>query len=196
MFSMKNLSNVQCKTLLLLLITGRLAACGADDSSAPASAEIPVGETARYDWYMEGTTPAGETKLTLTGDGRISNESFVHWNNREYTLNSELQLDDDGYVVAHTLKGTSAFGATIDETFRYTGGVAEWRTPGEGGSVETGDVGFYLPNEGFEVSSLAALVRVAGKAIDSEVSLLPSGSARVEKVSTLDVESPDGIYPV
>ncbi|MDX1518199.1 MAG: amidohydrolase family protein, partial [Woeseiaceae bacterium] len=60
------------------------------------------------------------------------------------------------------------------------------------GSVETAEAAFYVPNEGFEIASLEALVRVAAGAIDGEVPLFPAGSARVEKTRELTVDAPGG----
>lgn len=169
-----------------------LVACGERDRAADKESPGTVGETATFDWYMEGTTPAGKTTLTRTGDGRVVNESFVHWNNREYSLESELQLDENGFITSHRLRGTSAFGAPIDETFTFSDGVAEWRTPGEGGTVATDEAAFYVSNEGNEAGSLEALVRVAVDALDAEVPLFPAGSARVEKLVDVTVDAPDG----
>ncbi|NNC77268.1 MAG: hypothetical protein HKN77_04845, partial [Woeseiaceae bacterium] len=169
-----------------------LVSCGSGDSDSAAVASRDVGVTAEYDWFLEGVTPAGRTKATRTGDGRISNSSFIHWNNREYTLESELQLDEDGMVVSQTLRGKSAFGATIDETFTYVDGIAEWRTPGEGGSARSGDKAYYLASETLDTESLGALVRAAARQLDSELSLYPSGSARVEKLTSATVTSPHG----
>ncbi|MDX1515329.1 MAG: amidohydrolase family protein [Woeseiaceae bacterium] len=178
--------------LLFCLTCASLAACGKDASEGDASAGAAVGEIRNYDWYLEGTTPAGRTTIVRSGDGRITNESFVHWNNREYTLDSVLQLDEDGYVVSQRLTGTSAFGATIDEEFTFANGVAAWRTPGEGGSVSTSAPAFYLPNEFGAMGSLGALVRKAEDSLDGEVALFPAGTARVERVSDATVETPAG----
>ncbi|MBT8100925.1 MAG: hypothetical protein KJO82_14305, partial [Gammaproteobacteria bacterium] len=169
-----------------------LVSCGSGDSDSAAVASRDVGVTAEYDWFLEGVTPAGRTKATRTGDGRISNSSFIHWNNREYTLESELQLDEDGMVISQTLRGNSAFGATIDESFSYVDGVAEWRTPGEGGSSRSGDKAYYLASESLDTESLGALVRAAAKELDSELALYPAGSARVEKLKSVSVASPEG----
>jgi imidazolonepropionase-like amidohydrolase len=171
-----------------------LAACG-KQSDAPAASAEPgpqVGITRQYDWYMQGRTPAGETTIVKTGDGRITNESFVHWNNREWSVNSEIQLDEDGFIVSQRITGISPFKAPIDETFSYADGVATWSTPGESGSVNSDVPKFYLPNEGLSLGATSAAVRAALASIDNEIELFPTGSARVEKVSELDVKVPAG----
>lgn len=67
-------------------------------------------------------------------DGRIGNESFIHWNNREYTLNSGVQLDPVGRLTSQRITGISPFGAPIDERFSFENGMACLSTVGTEGS--------------------------------------------------------------
>jgi imidazolonepropionase-like amidohydrolase len=152
----------------------------------------PADVTRKFDWYMEKVTPAGRTTLTRSADDRVANESFVHWNNREYTLNSTLQLDENGLVIEQTITGISPFGAPIDESFTWQGGVANWKTVGERGSVASSDPAFYLPNEWAAVGALESMVQAAAKNPNGELALFPTGRARVEKMSSTDVDTPDG----
>ena len=39
------------------------------------SDSAPVGTTTKYDWYMQGTTPAGHSTITKTGDGETWSRS-------------------------------------------------------------------------------------------------------------------------
>ena len=152
----------------------------------------PADVTRKFDWYMEKVTPAGRTTLTRSADDRVSNESFVHWNNREYTLNSTLQLDENGLVVEQTITGISPFGAPIDENFSWKGGVASWKTVGEGGKITSSDAAFYLPTEWASVGALEAMVQAAAKNPNGEIALFPQGRVRVEKMSSTEVETPEG----
>jgi hypothetical protein len=170
-----------------------LGACERQQQQDTAEqAEPQLGTTLQYDWYMQGATPAGKTTIVKSGDGRVTNESFVHWNNREWSVDSEVQLDTNGYVVSQRITGISPFKAPIDETFTYTDGVASWSTPGESGSVQSDTPKFYLANEGLALGATEAAVRAAQANIDNEIELFPTGSARVEKVAELDVMAPDG----
>ena len=166
--------------------------CGQSQDETPVAAVAPVGTTAKYDWYMQGTTPAGRTTIVKTGDGRITNESFVHWNNREWSVDSELQLDENGLIVSQKVTGISPFKAPIDESFSYVDGVASWSTPGEQGSITTDELAFYAANEGITFGAAGAMVRAALASIDNEIALFPSGSARVEKVRELTASTPNG----
>ena len=187
-----------------LLAAGALfcvAACQPSDAPSDAAtrnalpdatAQMEVGTTSNFNWYLERSTPAGQTTIVRTGDGRVTNESFLHWNNREYDVKSVLQLDPNGYIVTQTIEGRSPFGAPIDESFSIVDGVATWKTPGEGGSRELDGDAFYVPNENASIGAFEALVQLAMKSLDNTVALLPTGSARVEMVREVDVDTPDG----
>ena len=184
------------RAALLITLTLFLQACGPEappPAAAPDATPPPPDDFVTvYDWHARGT-PAGQTTLTRAGDGRVTNESFVHWNNREYRLNSELQLDADGMVVAQRITGVSPFGATLDESFTYADGEATWRTMGESGSAQTARAAFYVPTEWGAVGSLEALVRAAVRQIDGELPLFPAGTARVEKLADAEVPTPGGV---
>ena len=168
------------------------AAAGEVPASPSASAGLPVGTTSKFKWYLERRVPAGETTIVRTGDGRITNESFLHWNNREYEVDSVLQLDSDGYIVSQEIKGRAPFGSAIDEKFSIVGGVATWKTPGEGGSRTVDQPAFYVPNERAAFGAIESLVQLAMKSLDNTVALLPNGSARVERLTEVEVETPEG----
>lgn len=180
-----------------LLASAFMLGCSQEPQPAEpteASAEDasqPEVTTSVYEWHARGTS-AGETTITRSGDGKVTTEAFVHWNNREYSLNSELQLDADGMVVGQTITGTSPFGAPISEQFSFTEGEAQWSTRGESGSAKTDSAAFYVPTEWAAVGSLEALVRAAADRIDGEVPLFPAGTARVEKLADTTVPTPEG----
>ncbi len=164
------------------------AGCGREQAAEPP---VPsVGDTSEFEWVAQGKE-AGRSTVVRTGDGRIAVNSFVHWNNREYSVESELQLSPDGMPVAQRITGISAFQAPIDEAFRYEDGVASWSTAGERGSVRTNNPGFYVATE-YAALVLTPLVQAALRNLDGEIALLPSGTARVEKLTSAQVDTPDG----
>ena len=175
-------------TGLALFVAMAMGGCGQE--ATQTETEASVGVTSEFVWLSQGT-PAGESTVVRTGDGKETVESFVHWNNREYTVSSELQLSADGIPVAQRITGTSPFGAGIDELFSYENGVASWSTAGESGSVTTDAPGFYLPTE-FGSLGITTLVQAAMQNMDGEIALLPSGTARVEKLMSTEVDTPDG----
>lgn len=181
---------------LLFLLAGLwLSGCGrkaADpEPAAIGGAGDPAGTVAEYEWISEGTE-AGQHRVVRSGDGRISTELFVHWNNREYTIRDELQLDANGLPSSQRISGTSPFGAPVDESFSLSDGVASWKSVGESGSVSSAGGGFYIPNEMGATESLPALVRAALKNLDGQQELIPSGTASVEKLTELTVSGAAG----
>ena len=193
--------NRRGSTILAAVALFCAAACQPSDEASEASTgealpsagpDIEVGTTSNFKWYLQRSTPAGQTKIVRTGDGRVTNESFLHWNNREYDVNSVLQLDTDGYIVSQTIEGRSPFGSPIDETFSIVDGVATWQTPGEGGSRKLDGDAFYVPNENASIGAFEALVQLAVRSLDNTVPLLPTGSARVDMVREVEVNTPDG----
>ena len=186
------------RTIALIFVALLLQACSQEapppvaESSPEADAAEPAAETTSiYEWHARGYR-AGETTIVRAGDGRVTTEAFVHWNNREYRLQSELQLDADGMVVAQTITGTSPFGAPVEESFSYMDGTAEWRTRGERGSAQREQPAFYVPTEWGAVGSLEALVRAAAGRLNGELPLFPDGTARVEKLTEEAVPAPNG----
>ncbi len=180
------------RPLLLILISLAFIACGEKPEDPTVADEARVGTTTKYAWYMEGAIPAGSTTIVRTGDGRVTNESFVHWNNRKWTVNSTIQLDRDGLIASQKITGISPFMAPIDEAFDYTDGVASWRTTGDNGAATTDEPAFYLPNVGIAFGALESLVRAATRKFDNEIPLFPSGTARVERVLQKKVAKPGG----
>ena len=176
--------------VLAIIAAVLLGACSRDDAAQTTAGTPGAGTTSEYEWISEGT-PAGESTVVRTGDGKVSVKSFIHWNNREYSVDSEVQLSADGIPIAQRITGISAFGATIDETFAYQDGVARWSTAGEKGSVTTGNPGFYVATE-YAALGMTDFVRAALRNMDNEIALLPSGTARVEKLASTQVETPDG----
>ncbi|MDH4002993.1 MAG: hypothetical protein OEU52_17300, partial [Xanthomonadales bacterium] len=190
-----NMQKFRPTTLITLALTALLFQACTQEPPAPTEpvTEAPAPETTTsvYDWHARGV-PAGETTIERAGDGRVTTEAFVHWNNREYRLQSELQLDADGMVISQQITGVSPFGATVNESFSYADGEANWRTMGESGSAQSTRAAFYVPTEWGAVGSMEALVRAASKQIGGELALFPAGAARVEKLTDTTVPTPNG----
>ena len=181
------------RVALLAAAAVALSACGGDrPAGTDTIAKDDTGTTSRFNWYLESTTPVGETVIVRSGDGHITNESFIHWNNREYTVNSEIRLDGEGRVVSQRVTGISPFGSPIDERFDYEDGNASWSTTGESGSVTTDTIAHYWPDTSAAFASMPVLLRAAEDSIDGEVPLFPSGSTRVERVTDVTVTTGAG----
>ncbi len=178
-------------TVLALIVAGTPVCTQATEEVAAAAAS-GAGTRVTFNWYLQGETPAGHTVLVQDGDGTIRNETFVHWNNREYTVNSQVQLGQDGMILKQRITGISPFKSPIDESFSYADGVASWSTVGDSGSARVEMPAFYVNNEMGAFEAVPALVRAALRRIDDELPLLPSGAARVEHVIDVEVATGKG----
>ena len=185
-----NRTTITVIALALVLAAQQVYTQDADDASAGPAGD--TGSKMTFNWYLQGKTPAGSTVLVQDGDGGISNQTFVHWNNREYTVNSEVQLSRDGMILEQRITGISPFKSPIDESFSYAGGVASWSTVGDSGSAKIDMPAFYVDNEMGAFETVPALVRAALQRIDNELPLLPSGTAQVERVTDVEIETGNG----
>jgi imidazolonepropionase-like amidohydrolase len=179
-------------TTALAIIVAGTPVCTQATEEVAAAAAPEAGTSVTFNWYLQGETPAGHTVLVQDGDGTIRNETFVHWNNREYTVNSQVQLGQDGMILKQQITGISPFKSPIDESFSYANGVASWRTVGDSGSARVEMPAFYVNNEMGALEAVPALVRAALQRIDNELPLLPSGAARVEHVIDVEVSTGKG----
>ena len=183
-------------------MTKLLAAVAVLFAAAPVYAQIAgvsaqgaadeAGTKKTFNWFLQGTTPAGNTVLVEDGDGGIKNETFVHWNNREYTIRSEVRFGRNGMILEQRITGISPFKSPIDEVFSYEDGVASWSTVGNSGSARVEEPGFYVNNEMGALEALPALVRAALQRMDNELPLLPTGTATVERITDVEVETGSG----
>ena len=183
-------------------MTKLLAAVAVLFAAAPVYAQIAgvsaqgaadeAGTKRTFNWFLQGTTPAGNTVLVEDGDGGIKNETFVHWNNREYTIRSEVRFGRNGMILEQRITGISPFKSPIDEVFSYEDGVASWSTVGNSGSARVEEPGFYVNNEMGALEALPALVRAALQRMDNELPLLPTGTATVERITDVEVETGRG----
>jgi hypothetical protein len=88
------------------------------------------------------------------------------------------------------VKGTSTFGAPVEESFSLADGRAKWKSLSELGDLSVMGRALYSPISGtpaqFEVLLQAAATS------GGEVALLPSGTLRVRKVAEQALEGPTG----
>lgn len=140
-----------------------------------------------YEWF-NGDTPAGSQTVIHSPDGSLVSDMQIRWNNRNFTLHTEMGLDSAGYLRELRLTGTSAFGAPIDERFRVTGDKASWQTPTEGGESTLAKPAFYVPARSGATEAVAALLRVALAQPSKRLDLLPRGEVRASELTTLTVK--------
>src|SRR5262245_13405865 len=143
------------------------------------------GETVtRYNILFLGKS--GGSQTTRSSEGTFKVEYSYRDNGRGPDLKEDFALAEDGTLLRYVVKGTSTFGAAIDEKFTLTGGKAEWKSIADQGSTKLTGPAAYVP---IECSSemMARVVRaVAMKG--GRINALPGGKLAVEKLLDEKVE--------
>jgi imidazolonepropionase-like amidohydrolase len=157
-------------------------------TTAIATAAPAAAESLRYTAVLVGNV-AGEMTVERTA-GELRIEFAFNDRGRGPRLVETVRLDAEGVPVAVEIGGHDYLKNPVDERFaRDAGGRATWASAVERG--ETTASGFFAAFHGtpYEVALLAqALARRS----DRRLALLPSGSAGLEEMGSLEVETPAG----
>ena len=125
-------------------------------------------------------------------ENRIAIDYDFKQNGRGPTMAEELTLDSRGYPIDWTITGTTTFGSSVDEFFRFADGTASWQDSTGPGEATTGDVaGFYINQNGSPYSG-ALLVSALLSDDDGRLEVLPGGEASVVTRETRSYDGPDG----
>ncbi len=121
----------------------------------------------------------GEIVEIFKDDGTVQRNAWAAWNNRRPELNETVKLNEHRAPVELTITGVSPFGAKLDESFKLSDGMAQWSSRADTGDQKAEEDQFYLALDGMTVTDLT---RALYKAPFNEMDLLPSGSAKLEKL--------------
>jgi len=98
----------------------------------------------------------------------------------------DLTFGEDGIPIAWTIRGTSLMGGSVDESYRWTAGRAQWSSQADAGSTRAKRPPLYIVNDdspyAIWVYAQAALARP-----DHSIAVLPSGKISLEKLQTLTI---------
>jgi imidazolonepropionase-like amidohydrolase len=161
-----------------------LAACGiALLLSMPAFA----AETVRYVALVDGGKNAGHQVVTRGDDGMTRVDFIFKDNGRGPELKEEFSLAPDGTFSRYQVKGTSTFGALIDESFNRSGDKVQWRsTSDKGEQALAGGTGMYTPIGG-SPAAYSVAIGALSKRPDARLPLIPSGTLTMRKVADAEV---------
>lgn len=169
--------------------TGALALAAAFAATAlllPAAAR--AAETIRYVALVDGGKQAGQQTVT-TGDDGVTRVDFIFKDNgRGPELKEEYTLNPDGTFRTYAVKGTSTFGAPVEETFSLVDGVARWKSTSDAGEMPAPAGGAYSPLGGTPQSTSVAMSALARRA-DGKLPLLPSGTLTMRTLEEATVRN-------
>jgi hypothetical protein len=149
-----------------------------------------AAEITRYPIFVAGGVKAGEQVVTREDDGLVKVHFSFKDNGRGPDYQEQFRLAPDGTFSEFQIKGTSEYGALVDEHFSIANGIASWSSPSEKNSTPMVPGAMYVPlNNSFEVTSVAIAALAASK--DGSLPLLPSGTLKQRKLGEMEV-SRDG----
>ena len=108
-------------------------------------AHANAAETLRYVAMVDNGKKSGH-QIVEQGDDGVTRVDFIFKENgRGPELKEEFTLGPDGTYLRYAVKGTSTFGAPIDETFRRDGEKAKWKSTSDEGEQSVSGTALYAP---------------------------------------------------
>ena len=148
---------------------------------------VSAAETIRYIALVNGgTTQAGHQWVTHSDDGVTKVDFLFKDNGRGPELTEEYKLAKDGTFVDYHVKGTSTYGADVDESFSRDGDKARWKSTTDKGEQPVHGTALYTPLGGTPESFSVAFAALA-KRSDGRLPLIPSGTLTWKKLADVDV---------
>jgi hypothetical protein len=150
---------------------------------AAALALCPVASpaaTTRYSVVISGHTSGSQT-TEAAADGTVRVHLSFRDNGRGPDLDEEFAVAEDGTFSRYRARGTSTFGAPIDDSFERRGDRATWQSLADQGTTTLAAPAVYVPTEIWpEVT--ARLARAALRRPNGRVAALPAGELTVAKL--------------
>jgi imidazolonepropionase-like amidohydrolase len=157
---------------------------------ATASVRADAAETLRYVVLVDGGKQAGHQVVERADDGTTRVDFLFKDNGRGPEMKEEYRLAEDGSFSRYAIRGTSTFGAPVDEAFRIEGGRAHWRSTAESGEQPATPGAAYWPLGGTPQAGAEVLAALARRA-DGRLPLIPSGSLSMRVVAEVEVARGD-----
>ncbi len=147
---------------------------------------VSAAETIEYLALVDGGKQAGR-QTVVHGDDGVTRVDFIFKDNgRGPELKEEYVLAPDGTFATYSVKGTSTFGAPVDESFRVENGMAMWKSTSDAGEQPLTAGAAYSPLGG-SPQGLAVAFTALTQRSDGKLPLIPSGTLTMRKVTEVDV---------
>ena len=147
-----------------------------------------AGETIRYVALVDNGKNAGHQIVTRDDDGVTRVDFLFKDNGRGPELKEEYTLAPDGTFARYQVKGSSTFGAPVDETFSRDGDHARWHSTSDQGEQDVSGTAMYSPLGGTPAGFSVALAALSHRS-DGKLPLIPSGTLTVRKVAEAAVDN-------
>jgi imidazolonepropionase-like amidohydrolase len=175
-----------------MILAALLSACASAAVAEPTPKEQLLVPPADATHFVVVSTAGkhGDEYMWKVPDGRLALRESILLRGLIFETDETMRFGADGMPSEVVIRGVTPSGDAA-ENFSITGGKATWISPVDKGENAYGTPAYYLPQGGPflgfapEIDSLLA----AGRA---GLGLLPSGKAAYDKVTSLDVDGPQG----
>ena len=156
------------------------------NNTSQSTQQDAVTQFTKYNIYNK-EDQAGSLSVEQSGNV-YSSDMELGWNNRVVKMQEVITVDEQGYITSQTVKGVSAFGAPIDESFNQKGSIAQWQSTNEQGEEKVEGKKFYVAMDGTGVAN-SALLKAISNSETGKVDLLPSGQAGMIKLDSVTLDN-------
>jgi hypothetical protein len=141
----------------------------------------------RYVYLTAGKREGGQV-VTYNKDGSIAIDFEFNDRGRGPRIHEAIKLDSTGIVAAYRSKGHGYSDASLDQRYRVTSNVAEWRDASERGRKRIDGTHIYVPLE-TSPAAFALLVRPAMLQPGTGIPVLPAGLVTAQRVTQVEVQA-------
>ena len=145
-----------------------------------------AAQTTTYVALVDGGKNAGHQIVTRDDDGTTHVDFIVKDNGRGPELKETYTLAPDGTFSRYEVKGTSTFGAAVEESFSRVGDKLQWKSKSDSGQMTLHGTALYTPLGGSPATVSVALAALAARP-DGRLPLIPSGTLTMRKVADAQV---------
>ncbi len=136
-------------------------------------------------WGVASSTAEIGTLEVVTHGNQADVDFRIDDNGRGPKIKEKLVFDARGQLIRRDIEGTGEVGAPVKESFSIENGRAKWVSLDDRGEADGKDA-FYL-DRGGSPWTMVQLVKVLLQSKDHTHALLPSGTARLEKLREVEV---------
>ncbi|MEM9649740.1 MAG: amidohydrolase family protein [Bacteroidota bacterium] len=166
------------KKIIALLMVAILFSCQPESSKT-------TYEARDYSVYIQGNL-AGKHSSRLDSDGNYVFTYAFNDRGRGPELTEKIILHTNGAIQQMEISGVNYLKDTISEVFNYEDGTAIWKSTSEKGEASSDANAFYSSVNG-TLGDWELLIRKMLSSQNQSVDLLPSGSARISDIDSVEI---------
>lgn len=169
-----------------------LATCASAAFAAPTPKEQLLVPPADATHFVVVSTAGkhGDEYMWTMPDGRIAFRESILLRGLTFETDETMRLGADGMPTDVVIRGVTPSGDAA-ETFAMANGTASWKSPVDEGHAAYSAPAYYLAQGGPFLTTAPEIDRLMA-AGNAGLALLPSGRAAFDKVTSLEIDGPQG----